>query len=105
MKRGFLILALFLSTSAELLADDVVHSYLVGTRHPARQSVERIGRGDDASLGPGRNVELFDIVDAYRADLTDEEAIALRNSPEVSYVETDIPRYAFGLPSHVTANE
>jgi len=104
MKRRLLLILLF-SASTNLFAGDVVRSYLVGTRHSSRQSVERIARGDDSAVGPGRNVQLFDIVDAYRADLTDDEANALSRSPEVRYVEDDAPRYAFGLPSHVAANE
>lgn len=105
MKQRLLVLALFFSMSAELFAGNVVRSYLVGTRHPSRQSVERIARGDDSGVGPGRNVEPFDIVDAYRTDLTDAEANALSKSPEVRYIEEDAPRHALGVPRHVAGNE
>ncbi|HEV2719835.1 MAG TPA: S8 family serine peptidase [Thermoanaerobaculia bacterium] len=89
--------------SAAAFADSVTHSYLVGTRQRAPRSVERL-RGDD-SVMPGRNIETFDIVDAYRADLTDDEAIALQNSPEVRYVEPDLNLHAFGVRSQLAPNE
>src|SRR5256885_7156502 len=104
MKRALLFTFCSL-LSAKLFAGDTVHSYLVGTRHSSAESVARIARGDDTGIGPGRNVQLFDVVDAYRADLTDAEANALAKSPEVRYVEEEIPRHALGVRARLSANE
>ena len=90
-------------TSSAVFAAGATHSFLVGTRHNAAESVHRI-LGDD-SVVAGRNIETFDIVDAYRADLTDAEAMALRKSPEVRYVEEDIVAHAFGLRSGLAADQ
>jgi serine protease len=102
--RRLVFFAVALLSSTAAFAAGVTHSYLVGTRHPAAQSVARM-RGDDSPVGPGRNVETFAIVDAYRADLTDDEAIALRESPEVRYVEPDIVHRAFGFSAGMASNQ
>jgi subtilisin family serine protease len=102
MRRLAFFAVALLSTTAAFAG--TTHSYLIGTKHPAAQSVARM-RGDDSPIGPGRNVETFDVVNAYRADLTDDEAIALRNSAEVRYVEPDIEHHAFGLPSSPASNQ
>jgi serine protease len=104
MKRT-LFFTFCLLLSAELFGGDSVHSYLIGTRHSSAESVARIARSDDSGVGPGRNVQLFDIVDAYRADLTDADANALAKSPEVRYVEEEVPRYALGLRARLGSNE
>jgi len=103
MRRSILVVLAALLSSTVAFADGVTRSYLVGTRHPARQSVQRIVH-DDSAIG-GRNIEPLDIVDAFRADLTDDEAAALRNSPEVTYIETDAVYHAFGLPTKTAGNE
>src|SRR5205823_9812133 len=102
MRRLVLFLVASLSSSI-VFADGVTHSYLVGTKHRAPQSVARI-LSDDTAVA-GRNIEAFDIVDAYRADLTDDEAIAPRKSPEVNYVEADIVVHAFGVRSAVASDQ
>jgi subtilisin family serine protease len=102
MRRLVLFLVASLSSSI-VFADSVTYSYLVGTKHRAPQSVARILRDD--TVVPGRNIEAFDIVDAYRADLTGDEAIALRKSPEVSYVEPDIVAHTFGVRSGVASDQ
>jgi len=89
---------------AALFAATPTHSYLIGTRRPAREAIVRIARSEGVDA-PGRNVEAFDIVDAYRADLTEDEATALRQSSNVAYVEQDAPRHAFGMPLKSTTNE
>jgi subtilisin family serine protease len=103
MKHALATLALFLTASIGLSADDVVHSYLVGTRHPARQAVERIKR-DDSTLA-ARDVDTFEIVNAFRADLTAAEANALAKSPEVAYVEEDIRQHVLGIPRQTSTNQ
>jgi len=103
MKRGFSALFLLLFPAA-LFAATPTHSYLIGTRRPAREAIVRIARSEGVDA-PGRNVEAFDIVDAYRADLTEDEANALRQSSNVAYVEQDAPRHAFGTPLKTTTNE
>ncbi|HKS24218.1 MAG TPA: S8 family serine peptidase [Thermoanaerobaculia bacterium] len=100
--RRLVLVAVALLSSTAAFAASTTHSYLIGTKHPAAVSVARM-HGDDSPVG--RNVETFGIVDAYRADLTDDEAIALRNSAEVRYVEPDIEHHAFGLPSSPASNQ
>ncbi|HEY6140921.1 MAG TPA: S8 family serine peptidase [Thermoanaerobaculia bacterium] len=102
--RRLVLFAVAVFSSTAAFAAGITHSYLVGTKHPAAQSVMRM-RGDDSRVGPGRNVETFDVVNAYRADLTDDEAIALRSAPEVRYVEPDIVHRAFALPSAPAPNQ
>ena len=102
MRRLVLFVVTALSSSV-VFGAGVTHSYLVGTKHHAAQSVRMLR--DDGVVGPGRNVEAFDIVDAYRADLTDDEAMALRKSPEVRYVETDTIARAFGVPAGMASNQ
>jgi subtilisin family serine protease len=101
--RRLVLTAFALLSSAAAFAG-TTHSYLIGTKHPAAQSVARM-RGDDSPVGPGRNVDTFDIVNAYRADLTDDEAISLRSSSEVRYVEPDIVHRALALPSGPATNQ
>ena len=103
MRRLVLFVLASCLSSTLVLADSVTHSYLVGTRRPARQAVERILRDD--GVPAGRNIEAFDIVKAYRADLTDAEAISLRKSAEVAYVEEDILYHALEVPGRTAANE
>src|ERR1043165_3236410 len=88
MRRSVLIVLAALLSSTVAVADGVAPSYRVGTRHPARQSVQRIVH-DDSAIG-GRNIEPLDIVDAFRVDLTDDEANALAKSPEVAYVQPEV---------------
>jgi subtilisin family serine protease len=94
--------ALFLSSTVAF-AGGITRSYLIGTRHPAREAVERIKR-DDSTIG-ARNVDTFDVVNAFRADLTDAEANALAKSPEVTYVEDDLVYHAMRVPTKVTGTE
>jgi subtilisin family serine protease len=103
MRRSVLIVLAALLSSTVAFADGVTRSYLVGTRHPARQSVQRIVH-DDSAIG-GRNIEPLDIVDAFRVDLTDDEANALAKSPEVAYVQPEVVYHAFGIPAKTASNE
>ena len=92
MKKTLLGFVLLLTSSA-LFAADGTHSYLIGTRHAARDTVSRIAR-DDADFEGRHNVRAFDIVNAFSANLTEAEAAALQASPEVEHIEFDLPRYA-----------
>ena len=103
MRRTVLFAFATLLTSTVAFAGGVTRSYLIGTHHPAREAVERIKR-DDSSFG-ARSVDTLDIVNAFRADLTDEEVNALAKSPEVAYVEEETLYHAFGLPARVAGNE
>ncbi|HVG25273.1 MAG TPA: S8 family serine peptidase [Thermoanaerobaculia bacterium] len=60
--------------------------YLVGTKRAAKKTsvailADSVGEADD------RDVQTFSVIDGFAADLTPEEAAALRRSPEVRWVE------------------
>jgi serine protease len=103
MKQTLLALVLVVIPAASF-AGGPTHSYLVGTRHRAPEAIRQLAR-EDAGFLARRTVDAFDIVDAFRADLTDDEVAALQKSPEVRYVEADVLRHAYGVPSHAAANE
>lgn len=105
MKRTLLAAALLLSSTA-LFAADATSSYIVGTRHPAREAISRISR-DDLSFQPraDRTMLPFDLIDAFEADLTPDEVSALSHSPEVRYVTLNVERHAFGIPTRSVGNE
>lgn len=103
MRRMVLFAFAMLLTSTAAFAGGATRSYLIGTHHPARAAVERIKR-DDSTFGV-RSVDTFDIVNAFRTDLTDDEANALAKSPEVAYIEEDAVYHAFGIPTRAAGNE
>src|SRR5437667_12776433 len=86
--RSAVLLALVVSTP--LLAADT-HRYLVATRHTPR-TLHLVRDVDDA----GHQVREFSNFDAFGADLTDDEASALRRSPDVRYVPPPVGREAHG---------
>ncbi|MHB0972545.1 MAG: S8 family serine peptidase [Thermoanaerobaculia bacterium] len=87
MKR---ITAVFLAISAlaatTAFADEVRRSYLVGTRPTDKTPMVR-----DVEQ---RATENYSIVSGFAAELTDDEAEALRRQPGVRFVEPDLVRYA-----------
>jgi serine protease len=101
MKRTLVAVVALLAVPSFIFAEDATRPYLVGTRRPAREAVRRI-LTDDLEPRGGRDIQEFDIVDAFAARLTDAEATKLRHSPSVAYVEPDMPRYAFALPTSIT---
>src|SRR5260221_9727569 len=103
MKRTLLAAAMLLVPSL-LLADGTARPYIVGTRHPARDAVKRI-LSDDLAPRAGRDVEAFDIIDAFAANLTDDEVTALRRSPNVSYVEPDVESHALSFPRNIATTQ
>src|SRR5258706_7902297 len=105
MKRTLLAAALLLSSTG-LFAADPTSSYIVGTRHPAREAIGRISR-DELSFQPraDRTILPFDLINAFEADLTPAEVSALNHSPEVRYVSPNVMRHAFGIPSRNVGNE
>src|SRR5258706_15189760 len=103
MKR-ILFAAALLAFPSLVLAEDATRPYLVGTRRPAHEAVRRI-LNDDLEPRAGRDIQTFDIVDAFATRLTDDEAMKLRRSPNVAYVEPDVPRHAFALPATIHPNE
>lgn len=103
MKRTLLAAAMLLMPSL-LLADGTARPYIVGTRQPARDAVKRI-LNDDLTPRAGRDVEAFDIIDAFAANLTDDEVTALRRSPNVSYVEADVESHALNFPRNIVSTQ
>jgi subtilisin family serine protease len=101
MKRVLLAVAL---TFASLLhADEVPRRYIVATRAAAPVAVRRI-LTDDLSPRAGRDIQTWDLVDAFAATLTDAEVAQLRASAHVAYVEPVFERHLMAFSSRVTAN-
>jgi serine protease len=101
MKRVALLVLLSFPSFASFAAE-ITHPYLVGTHHASREAIGRL-RAESAIAG--RNLQAYDIIDGYRADLTDDEAAALRESAEVKYIEPDIQRHALDMPHSIQTNE
>jgi subtilisin family serine protease len=101
--KSILVAAALLAVPSFILAEDATRPYLVGTRRPAHEAARRI-LNDDLEPRAGRDIQEFDIVDAIAVRLTDDEAMKLRRSASVSYVEPDMPRYAFALPTNIPTN-
>ena len=79
--------ALFVLLAVSALGGET-QRYLVGTKRAAR-----IGSlSKELSDPAGRRVRAFRIIDAFAADLTPEEASALRRSPDVRWVEPVVER-------------
>ena len=93
MKRTLFALAV-LFVPVVLFADNARHTYLVGTRQvvPAGRHIARMDSDDfsDMARASARN---YEHVRGFAADLTDDEAAALRQSPDVRFVERDIERH------------
>ena len=90
MKRIALGALILLTTTVSLAAE--TERYFVATRRPMRElGANAFGRelGDSSQ----RRLATFSIVNGFTADLTPAEAASLRTSPNVRYVEPDVPRY------------
>ena len=90
MKRTALgALVVFIAASA--FAGET-RRYLVGTKRPARtMAIRTLSEG---LRDPGeRRVRDFTLIDGFAADLTPEEASALRRSPDVRWVEPVVERW------------
>jgi serine protease len=87
MKRiAAVLLAVSALAAASAFADEVRHSYLVGTRPTNKTRMVR-----DIEQ---RATETYTIVDGFAAELTEAEAAALRKQPGIRFVEPDAVRYA-----------
>ncbi len=95
MKRSVLFF-LALLVSAPLFAAPT-QRYIVTTR--TRLAVPRVQTMiRDIEVTPhARAIESFALIRGFAADLTDEEAAALRKKPDVSYVEPVLERHALEL--------
>jgi serine protease len=92
MKRTTLVVFSLLVAAAASGAD--THRYLVATERPVTSGrfAVTVNRAP-VDLEP-RNVARFELVDGFAADLTEEEANALRNADGVRSVERVVERYA-----------
>src|SRR5258708_13827628 len=97
MKRILLAAALLFATI--LHADDVPHRYIVATRSAAPAAVRQI-LTDDLSPRTDRDIQAWDIVDAFAANLTDSEVTQLKASRHVAYIESLVQRHL--LSTHST---
>jgi subtilisin family serine protease len=90
MKR--VLAVLFVLLLAQTTFAGGVHRYLIATRDaPKRAMPEVLG---ELPEGGDRAVEPFVIVQAFAADLTDDEAATLKHSPQVRFIELDAERHA-----------
>src|SRR5260221_11798075 len=105
MKRTLLAAALLLSSTG-LFAADPTSSYIVGTRHPAREAIGRISR-DELSFHPraDRTILPIDLMQAFGADLTPAEVSTLNRSPRDRNVTPNVIRHPFGIPSPDVGNK
>jgi subtilisin family serine protease len=92
MKR--VLVPILLLIAALPLTAATTSRYLVATRHGARAASLRVlhsfsESGDFAERG----VRSFHVIDGFAADLTDDEAAALRRSPDVRYVSKVVERH------------
>src|SRR5258708_2169275 len=101
MKRILLAAALLFATI--LHADDVPHRYIVATRSAAPAAVRQI-LTDDLSPRTDRDIQAWDIVDAFAANLTDAEVTRLKASRHVAYIEPVVERHLMAAHSAVTSN-
>src|SRR5258708_31392688 len=101
MKRILVGAAVLFATI--LHADDVPHRYIVATRSAAPAAVRQI-LTDDLSPRTDRDIQAWDIVDAFAANLTDAEVTRLKASRHVAYIEPVVERHLMAVHSQVTSN-
>jgi subtilisin family serine protease len=101
MKRS--LFAALLLLAPLLYAGDEQYRYIVATRAAAPVAVQRI-LTDDLSPRNDRDIQAWDLVDAFAANLTDDEVTKLKGSKHVLYVEPVVERYLMALPARVTPN-
>jgi serine protease len=98
MKKATIAL-LSILTAASAFAASEPGRYIVGTRGPAPRTFEEI-RPHTRDAEPqrfSRNFHRFSALDGFVADLTPEEARALKGDRRVLYVERDRPIWAMGI--------
>ncbi|HVT43522.1 MAG TPA: S8 family serine peptidase [Thermoanaerobaculia bacterium] len=91
MKRALFLLTTLVTAGGLFAADS--KPYLVATRGPA-PSVVKIQTVDGDIE---RQVESFRSVNGFAVRLTDDEVRALRNSPDVKFIEPDVERRALEI--------
>ena len=102
-KRLLLILLLI---AAVPLSAATTSRYIVATRHGVRASALRSIRGNSESSDFGdRAVRSFAVIDAFAADLTDSEVVALKQSSDVRYVSRTVERHIDDAPLQQKSNE
>jgi serine protease len=89
-----LVFLLTLLVTTSLFAE--TQRYLIATKKsPARSGLRVVSNSADAAR---HRVRTFANINAFAADLTEEEAAALRASGEVEIVEPSVKRYALEMP-------
>jgi serine protease len=96
MKRIGISLFLFMLCSTAAFAQNTYQHYIVGTRVAPREVADDVLSELPARAWRSRTSPLhtFRSVDAFEADLTWDEAQALKKRPDVTYVEEDQERHA-----------
>lgn len=102
MKRTLLAAALLVATG--LYADDTSHRFIVVTKSASHEALPKI-LTDDLAPRAGRQLESWDIIDGFAADLTDAEVAQLRRSPNVDYVEPVVERHLMATDTIASGHE
>jgi subtilisin family serine protease len=79
------------AAAVNLSAQTAVSRYVVSTRKPL--GITRLPMLQDAGLAQAHEVRRFEYLDAFAVELTDAEAAALRQSPDVRYVDPVVERH------------
>lgn len=99
-----ILLAAALLFPSLLHADGVQRRYIVKTRAAAPVAVRQI-MTDDLSPRIDRDIQTWDLIDAFAANLTDAEVEQLRASRHVEYIEPVVERHLMAAAhSRVTPN-
>ena len=88
MNKLIAFAAVLISIAVSMGAETTRRKYLVATDRSFRE--EKLGKGNHVRFAGG---------DGYAADLTDDEAKMLAASSGVRYVEPDVERFVFAMPS------
>src|SRR5712691_5614293 len=94
-KISTLILCLSLALASSALA--ATQRYIVATRTSVPAAHIALMIRDVETTSQARSVESFRLLAGFAADLTDDEAAAMRKSPDVRYVEAVVERHALDL--------
>src|SRR2546430_6561531 len=96
MKRAALFIFVF-AISTAVFAAGTTQPVIVATRaHVGKLAVKSLAVGFDPT-DPAREYREFSLVNGFAANLTDDEIAAMRKSPDVVSIESDLERHALSL--------
>ncbi|HWW61272.1 MAG TPA: S8 family serine peptidase [Thermoanaerobaculia bacterium] len=89
--------AVFLLFVAVTMSAAETHRYVVATKQPFRQGHFIAALQSEGTDFTPRDVQPFEVINGFAADLTDDEVAALRKSRNVSYVEQTVEYKAMAV--------